>query len=112
MLGRCQLLAEGAAHGRVRPELMRGLARLLLVLGVADVKLAVAWLALAARVGELLHELLIGPDRNEGVSEPAREPRRVRLRGCDRDLGRFVVQREDPRLLDGVVLAAVAVVAA
>src|SRR5919204_4427207 len=108
MLGRCQLLAEGAAHARVRPELMRGLARLLLVLGVADVKLAVARLVLT----EGLHQILVGGDRDQGVSGPTGELRGVWLRSGDGDLGRLVRKREDPGLLDGVVLAAVALVAA
>src|SRR6185369_1320558 len=104
------LLAERSAHGRVRPDLERGLDALLLALGVADVQLAVAGLALAARVLELLAQVLVWRGGDEGVSEPAGEPGGSRLGGRDRERRRLVGQRVDPRLLDAVVLPVVRLV--
>src|SRR5436189_17597 len=108
VLGGRELLAERAAHRGIRPELVRGLARLLLALRVADVQLPVARLVLAER----LYELLIRSDGDQGVADAARQLGRVLLRGCDGDLRRLVREREDSRLLDRVVLAVVRLVAA
>ena len=107
-----ELLPERALHPAVRPDLVRRLLGLLLALRVADRHLRVARLAVPARLLELLDRLALRRDGDQGVAGTAGQLGGLRLGGGDRDRGRLVRERVDPRLLDGVVRPVVRLVAA
>src|SRR5436190_2137669 len=101
-----------ALDGSVRPDLPRGLLRLLGRLGPAAGDLAVLARVLAGALLELLDELLVRRDVDERIADLSGELRGTRLHRRDGDLDRLVGEVEDPRVLDRVVLPAVGLVAA
>src|SRR5204862_6732493 len=74
-----QLLRRGALDGSVRPDLPRGLLRLLGRLGPAAGDLAVLARVLAGALLELLDELLVRRDVDERIADLSGELRGTRL---------------------------------
>src|SRR5690349_21484998 len=107
-----QLLRGRALDEDVRPVLERGLLRLVLRLRPTDGDLAVPRLARSTALIELLDDLLLRRDVDQGVADLPGEGRSLWLHRRQRDVDRLLRQVEDAQVLDGVVLAAMRLVPA